>query len=495
MATRDKKIYSFADLGATMKKMVGTNDQAFQRNPQRGKAYESKYDLETAKDIIDNGNLDSLVSLSQYYWYASGLYRNFILYYATILTYDTLLVPRFPNGPKNLNSKSLENKFHRSLNFIESLNVPDEFARITYLMILNGAYYGLFRDYGDRYYVIQDLPLAYCRTRFKNMYKNNVLEFDMSYFKTKITDQVKREEALASFPPEFTVAYEEYLKDINKRWFMVPDEMGIAFYYLDQKPLLISTIPAIIKLDEYRDLEEDTDKQDLQKILSQKIPWDDEQNEPVLELPEIEELHNGTVGMLKNTPHVDVLTTFADIQLHSLKDTRQAMKDNLEKMERSVYIDAGISKQIFNAEGNIALSTSIKSDESILFDISRQYENWITYQTNLRHEDTKFYWFCRILPLTVYNRKEMHDIYLKDAEFGYSKFLPGIAGGTKQADIVGLSIIENDILDLSTVMVPLQSSHTQGAATDKNGCPVKEETQKSDKTIANNEGANSGGQT
>ena len=70
-------------------------------------------------------------------------------------------------------------------------------------MILNGAYYGLLRDYGDRNLVIQDLPIAYCRTRFKNAYKNNQLEFDMKYF-SDIRDDILRKEALESFPPDFT---------------------------------------------------------------------------------------------------------------------------------------------------------------------------------------------------------------------------------------------------------------------------------------------------
>lgn len=485
--------YDFSTFKTTIGKMIGINDQAYVRNPSRGRAFQSEYSKDQAKQIITGGDIDQLISLSQYYFYASGLYRNFILYYATMLTYDTLIVPKFTGTPKNINKKKLEDKFYRSMNFIDSLNIASEFARITYLAILNGTYYGLFRDFGGRNFVIQDLPVKYCRTRFKNIYKNNVLEFDLDYFKSSITDAEKRKEALESFPPEFKKAYNAYMSDSSLRWFIVPDELGMVFFYIDQKPMLCSAIPAIIELEEYRGMEQETDKQNLQKILTQKIPLDKETNEPVFELPEIEQIHAGVVGMLRNTPNVDVLTTFADIDMHSLQDVRQVMKDNLEKIERSVYIDAGISRQIFNADGNLSLATSVKNDEAIMLDFVKQYDNWINYHNNMRNEDSKFYWDCRILPITIYNRTEMHDMYLKDAQFGYSKFLPGIAGGTKQSDIVGTSMLENEILDLESLLKPLQSSHTQsGKDGGDGGRPVKKEEEKNDKTLEN-EGSKDGG--
>jgi hypothetical protein len=39
-------------------------------------------------------------------------------------------------------------------------------------------------------------------------------------------------------------------------------------------------------------------------------------------------------------------------------------KDDLEKVERAVYNSAGISKNVFNTTGNLALEKSILEDES-----------------------------------------------------------------------------------------------------------------------------------
>lgn len=485
----EKQKYDYSKFASTMKNVMGTSSQAYERNPSRGSAYTIKYTRERAKEIIDSGDLNQLIELSQYYWYKSGIYRNFIMYYSTMLTFDTYVVPKLSVNPRKIKRNKLEDDFFEVVDFVESLNVPLEFSRIMYLLILNGAYYGLFRDYGDGNLVVQDLPISYCRTRFKNEYRNNELEFDLKYFDS-IRDQNSREAAFNNFPPDFKSGYNQY-KSVGEtaRWFEVPSEYGIAFFYLDQKPMLISAIPAVMSLESHRGLEEDMDAQALEKILAQKIPLNKDTGEPILEVPEIAALHQGVTNMLRNTHSVDVLTTFADLDLFSLQDTRQVLKDNLEKMERSVYVDAGVSKQIFNADGNLSLSASVKNDEAVVLDMVKMFDNWINYQINLRYREKKYYWDCRILPITFYNRQEMHDLYLKDAQFGYSKFLPGIAGGTKQSDIMGTTFIENEVLDLSSIMVPLKSSHTMSnkdaAGDEKGGAPVKKDEDKEDRSIEN----------
>lgn len=375
-----------------LKEMVAVNDTAYKNsNTKSTNAFQIQYTKDQALNIITNGKIEDLQSLSQYFWYSSGLYRNFILYLSTMLSYDTLLVPKLKVNPKKGNfTDALGEKYFQALSFVDTVNVPLEFARIMTLMLINGAYYGVFREFSEDTFVIQDLPYAYCRTRFKNAYKNNVLEFDCAYFDRAIRDELERKKALDQFPPEFKKAYNAYTNDSNKRWFQVSDEVGIVFYHIDTKPMLISAIPAIIELDSYRDLEYTSDKQNLHKILAQKIPLNKDTNEPILEMPEIKEIHKGMVGMLKNTPNIDVLTTFNDIDLLALQDVRQVMKDNLEKMERSVYIDAGISKQIFNADGNLSLSASIKNDESLVFDIVKQFDVWINYQLNTRFAEKEY---------------------------------------------------------------------------------------------------------
>jgi hypothetical protein len=74
---------------------------------------------------------------------------------------------------------------------------------------------------------------------------------------------------------------------------------------------------------------------------------------------------------------------------------------------------------------------------------------------------------------------------------GYSKMLPQIALGHSQSSILATMTFENKILHLSDIMIPPITSNTMSTkalsqtSTQESGRPEKEEQEKSDKTLAN----------
>jgi hypothetical protein len=74
--------------------------------------------------------------------------------------------------------------------------------------------------------------------------------------------------------------------------------------------------------------------------------------------------------MLKRAVGVDVLTTFADIDVADMRDSNSMTRaDDLEKVERTVYNNSGISQDLFNADTNIAVTNSILNDEASIRDL------------------------------------------------------------------------------------------------------------------------------
>ena len=70
------------------------------------------------------------------------------------------------------------------------------------------------------------------------------------------------------------------------------------------------------------------------------------------------------VQMLRNTFGVDVVTTFADVDDIDLSEaTSNTAKDDLERVERTVFNDMGIASNLFNTDGNLALASSVVVDE------------------------------------------------------------------------------------------------------------------------------------
>jgi hypothetical protein len=113
--------------------------------------------------------------------------------------------------------------------------------------------------------------------------------------------------------------------------------------------------------------------QKLLKIIVQKLPLD-KNGDLIFDIDEARDIHNNAVEMLYRAIGTDVLTTFTDVEAIDLSDRNvSAAVDELEKNERTVYNAMGTSRNIFNAEGNLALSNSILNDEGSIRTLILQY--------------------------------------------------------------------------------------------------------------------------
>ena len=184
--------------------------------------------------------------------------------------------------------------------------------------------------------------------------------------------------------------------------------------------------------------------------------------------------------------------------------------DELAKVERTVYNEAGVSQMQFNTDGNIALEKSILNDEAAMYTLLVQFESFLNdILDKFNKTPKKIYYRAQLLTTTIYNYKEMAKMYKEQTQLGYSKMLPQIAMGQSQSSILANAYFENDILDLANVFIPPMMSSTMNSdvlarlnggdskgvgKTEDNegGRPTNEEQGKpnSDKTIQNKESQN-----
>ena len=138
----------------------------------------------------------------------------------------------------------------------------------------------------------------------------------------------------------------------------------------------------------------------------------------------------------------------------------------------------------------MALEKSQNVDMALIFTLVEKFEDWLNFQLdyNFGSETEKedlFYTRLQILKITDHN-KEKYATQAKDfATLGYSAFLPAVAIGQSQLDLMSSIAFENNILDIKSHMKPLQSSHTASSGSGSGGRPPLPESEKSDKTIAN----------
>lgn len=463
-----RRIDRFISSKEQAKNRIPVISTAYDRHPSRMSSVSKGYDVDTIREMLAQGSPEDLRELSRHFVRYSGIYSRLLHYFSTLLQYRGIIIPHFNDSTFEKLSESAKKKMYdqyiKTCDFIDILNIPLNFTRITHAILINGIYFGILREDGDAI-TIQDLPIQFCRVLFKNLSNLEILEFDVQYFDRKIKDEETREKVLATFPDEVITGYKNYKSkkgNNNNSWVEIPPEIGgCVFYYQDFIPLLISSLPQILAYDDAQDREAQRDINSLNKLLIQEFPTDKE-GELVFDLSEIYEMHEAVSNMLRGNNGIDVISSVGKLHLENGQDSGSATdaKTKLMKYRDAAYDVAGTAQLLFNPNSSASLSYSIDKDIELMYSWSKIYSTWLTYQINLRYGNPNISFEYEILPISIHNSQKMVDNYKSLAQYGYPKLYAAAAAGISQSNFIGLNSFENHILKLNERMIPLMSSYT-----------------------------------
>ena len=464
-------------------------------------------DKDTILRAIDEYDVKTMREVSNFFYKTSGIYNRIIRYMAFMYRYDWFLTPYI--NDQSMKKEKVLTGFHQCLSTLDNFKIKKTLGEIALKVLQNGCYYGYKVQQGNKI-VLQELPADYCRSRFNHGDKPAV-EFNMKFFDDYFRDTNQKLKVLKVFPPEFSKGYvlykqgklpAEFMGDTSG-WYLLDPKMTVKFTANGEDyPAFVSVIPLILDLDEAQALDRKKTMQRLLKIVVQKIPLD-KNGDLLFDIDEIQQLHNNVVQMLQRAIGVDVLTSFADISVEDMQDSNAtAQTDDLARVERQLYNEAGVSQMQFNTDGNLALEKSVLNDEATMYNLLLQFEGFLNeLLENYNKNPKKIEYRVQLLTTTIYNYKELAKIYKEHTQLGYSKMLPQIAMGQSQSSILANAYFENDILDLVNVFIPpLMSStmnenilnRTKGSTGEekKVGRTEKSDDEKSEKTIQNKESMN-----
>ena len=467
---------------------------------------------------LSDHDVEELRAISNFYYNVNGMYERVCNYFAFLYRYDWYVAPEI--GDDTAKEDKILKDFARALNFLDNSYIRKICGDIALSVIKNGCYYGYVVQSNERL-ILQDLPIAYCRSRYQ---VNGIpaVEFNMKFFDT-FRDINYRMKVLNLFPDEFRKGYLLYKQgklisdiagDRDSGWYLLDPASTVKFNYNGSDiPAFINAIPALLDLDAAQDLDRRKQMQKLLKIIVQKLPLD-KNGDLIFDVDEARDIHNNGVEMLKRAIGVDVLTTFTDVQSIDLSDKNTSTSiDDLEKVERAVFNAFGISQNLFNTDGNLSLEKSILNDESTMRNLLSQMAMFFDRVTKQKFSNGKKYTFkFYMLETTQYNYKELSKMYKEQTQLGYSKMLPQVALGHSQSFILNTAHFENEVLHLSEIMIPplmsstlssedilgksnqngqLKSQNTSKSSSQTSeksvGRPEKADAEKSEKTIQNKE--------
>ncbi len=459
-----------------------------------------------------------LRAISDFFYAASGIYQTVCNYFAFLYRYDWYIYPE--NVKESAKSEKVIEEYTKLLTYLDGSYIKKICGEIALKVVKYGCYYAYIIDTAKGVQ-LQELPYEYCRTRY-SINGSPAIEFNMAFFDEKFHDVAYRMKVLKMFPDEFAKGYALYRQgklvddetatwnpEFRKGygWYLLDPGMTIKFNINNSDiPIFINALPAILDLDAAQELDRKKQMQKLLKILVQKLPMD-KNGDLIFDVDEARDIHNNAVAMLRRAIGVDVITTFADVESIDISDKNTSTStDDLEKVERTVYNSLGVSRNLFNTDGNLSLEKSILDDESTMRNLLLQFNIFFDRIVDKKSTNKKYNFRFVMLETTQYNYKDLAKLYKEFTANGQSKFMPAIALGHNQSSILNLAYFENEILDLPMLMIPpLMSSTMNGQdilgtrqqrkqnnsdSTGEVGRPEKPDSEKSEKTIQNRESMN-----
>lgn len=428
-------------------------------------------DKRVVLDAIQRSDYNLMRDISNFYYKTSGIYNRLCRYMAYMYRYDWYVTP-YINSDSAKDEKVLDG-FNKTLMYLDNFGAKKFFGEAALKVLRNGAYYGYITKNTDRP-TIQELPPKYCRSRFTAATGQPLVEFNMRFFDDYFSTAAQKQKMLEVFPPEFKKGYALYKQNKlppdfagdTSGWYLLDAESAIKFNINGEDfPAFISVIPSIIALDEAQGLDRKKMEQQLLKIIIQKMPMD-KNGDLIFDVDEARELHNNAVRMLGRAIGIDVLTTFADVEVADMHSTSATNADDksMDRVKSAIYDQAGVSQMQFNTDGNIALEKSILNDEASMYNLVQQFEQFLNILIkDFNKNPKKIYYKVQILGTTIYNYKDLSKLYKEQTQLGYSKMLPQIALGQSQSSILATAHFENDILDLVSTFIPPMQSSTMNA--------------------------------
>lgn len=428
-------------------------------------------DKKVVLDAIQRSDYNLMRDISNFYYKTSGIYNRLCRYMAYMYRYDWYVTP-YINSDSAKDEKVLDG-FNKTLMYLDNFGAKKFFGEAALKVLRNGAYYGYITKNADRP-TIQELPPKYCRSRFTAATGQPLVEFNMRFFDDYFSTAAQKQKMLEVFPPEFKKGYALYKQNKlppdfagdTSGWYLLDAESAIKFNINGEDfPAFISVIPSIIALDEAQGLDRKKMEQQLLKIIIQKMPMD-KNGDLIFDVDEARELHNNAVRMLGRAIGIDVLTTFADVEVADMHSTSATNADDksMDRVKSAIYDQAGVSQMQFNTDGNIALEKSILNDEASMYNLVQQFEQFLNILIkDFNKSPKKIYYKVQILGTTIYNYKDLSKMYKEQTQLGYSKMLPQIALGQSQSSILATAHFENDILDLVSTFIPPMQSSTMNA--------------------------------
>lgn len=449
-----------------------------------------KYSDDEVKKFLQDprGHEKELRKLSRQLENTSQIYQRIVGYLPSLAIINPIILPT----PQVQRLKTVDSQYEKAMEYLSRLNLPKELIKVYRTVFREDVFYGLEFETEDAYY-IRPLDPDYCRISGVE-HGAYTFQMDMTFF-TKTKNYDVDTDLLAEYDQYiegfFTKAFNNYKKDTRKQWVDIPAEKSICIKLKEELdycyPPYASVYKDIQSIEDYKALSKVAEEQANYKIIGFKIPTfsgsnlkDNRQDAFAIKMSTATMFY----GLAREAIADSIGIFYSPMEWDSVNfnDGTTNTRNKVKEATDQLYDSLGISRLVFNSDNATTLQYSIKCDEALLFALNRQIETWITRKFIYTQKGN---FTCEILDLTIFNRKDMAELYLKEAQSGLPSVIhTWVAMGGRQENLMAYNFLQNKVLKIEENFIPLATSYTQSSSDSKSGRPT-EDNPNSEVTIEN----------
>lgn len=427
----------------------------------------------TTSDSSDIGNLTTTSLKSNYFNATTTLeqprlyskqaytyypvYSGIIDYLSNMYCWKYTYIPHLVKDSANANYAEI---YKLMGEVVDGISIETTFPMIlTELFTVGAAFLIATKNTSAKTITTLKMPYKYCRPSAISQFGTVIYQFDFSYFDSLGLNKEELELIFEYYPKEMQGQYNEYKKDArNKQWQTLNPKFAAAILLNDTGfPTKLYSLFGILQYQEYANNELERNGQLLDKIVSHKLPtW---QDKLVVDIDEMSELHQSMAKVIAKNNHVRMLSTFGDLEVHSIGEDQSKENKTMENAYNAIYDDAGLNHSIFNGETVEAQRYALIRDKSLVWKYVEQLVNYYNLVINNSFSFKGYQCNLTILPITHYDQADMLLNYKEGATLGVNKLEYVVATGVKQVNLQSKLELEN-FLKLDQLK-PLSTSYTQ----------------------------------
>lgn len=347
---------------------------------------------------------------------------------------------------------------------VENFNIKHEMQKAVTYALRDGIFYGAIWANNNSWF-IQRLDPSIC-------YLTSVE--DGTYIYAVDFSQIK-EANLPKYPPEFTTLWNTY-KSTGQKKQEIPSDMSFclkADETIDYPfPPFAGLLPSIYDLANMQDLATVATELDNYKLLN--YIYDTKDGVPTMPMEFNQSIYNHIANSLPQ--QIGLAMTPKELKSVDFERTNNGSRtDEIEQAISNFWYNTGMGSTLFGNPNNTSaasLSLSIKTDEQLVYSMMNQVER--VFNRLLKNMSGSQKWKINILPVTWFN-VDTFSKNLKDASTqGFPvKTAYAAVMNIQQTDINAMAFLENDVLNLPTILIPTKNSYTQPSGSDDVGAPIK----------------------